>query len=177
MLKAAQTARLRKAEPRDAAALAELAARLFKQAFGAQNTDEDMRAYLADAFSPEIQHAELSDPERVVWIAEDSLGAAVGYVMLERGGTAAGVVGERPAELQRIYADRDWHGRGVGAALVAACFDQARAWSCDVLWLAVWEANARAIRFYEKSGFRAVGRKTFLLGSDVQFDLVMARAL
>jgi ribosomal protein S18 acetylase RimI-like enzyme len=57
------------------------------------------------------------------------------------------------------------------------CIAQARAWECDVIWLAVWEKNPRAIAFYEKKGFRKVGRQTFQLGSDIQHDHVMARNL
>jgi ribosomal protein S18 acetylase RimI-like enzyme len=60
---------------------------------------------------------------------------------------------------------------------MSACVDQARAWGCDVLWLAVWERNPRAIAFYEKSGFDQVGRTTFKLGNDLQFDHVMAKPL
>ena len=157
--------------------LAKLAARLFEQAFGPDNDPEDMRMYLAGAFSEEAQRKELSDLERRVWIAEDPDGVAIGYAMLRRGGTAPGVEGTQTAEIQRFYADRTWHGRGLGGALMQACVDQARAWTCDVLWLAVWEKNPRAIAFYEKTGLRTVGRQTFMLGRDVQHDLVMARAL
>ena len=35
--------------------------------------------------------------------------------------------------------------------------------------------NARAIRFYEKSGFRKVGTKSFRLGNTVEHDFVMER--
>jgi len=83
----------------------------------------------------------------------------------------------RSAEIQRIYADRAWHGRGVGETLMRACIDQAREWQCDVIWLGVWERNPRAIAFYEKTGFQRVGRQMFVLGRDVQFDLVMSRRL
>jgi len=82
-----------------------------------------------------------------------------------------------PAELQRIYVDREWHGRGVGDALLQACFSQTRAWHCDVVWLGVWERNPRATAFYERHGFRRVGRQVFLLGRDEQFDNVMARSV
>ena len=39
------------------------------------------------------------------------------------------------------------------------------------------ERNPRAISFYEKGGFRTVGSHTFLLGTDEQRDIVMARPL
>lgn len=157
--------------------LAELAARLFEETFGAANTPDDMRMYLAEAFSPKAQSDELADPARIVWIAEDHDGTPIGYAMLRRGGTAPGVDAVASAEVQRIYVDRAWHGRGAAAALMRACADHAREWAADVLWLAVWERNPRAIAFYEKTGFRVVGRQTFVLGRDVQFDLVMSKTL
>jgi ribosomal protein S18 acetylase RimI-like enzyme len=43
------------------------------------------------------------------------------------------------------------------------------------VWLGVNQENSRAIRFYEKSGFRKVGTKTFLLGSRIEHDFVMER--
>src|SRR5215213_6024157 len=105
---------VRRAVPDDAPALAELAARLFEQAFGAANEPENMRMYVSSAFSTDTQAAELADASRATWIAYDNEGRAVGYAMLRRGSRAPGVTGENTAELQRIYADRSWHGRGVG---------------------------------------------------------------
>jgi ribosomal protein S18 acetylase RimI-like enzyme len=177
MTEGSDTTHLRRATTADAKLLAELAARLFEDTFGPDNDPEDMREYLAGAFSEDRQRAELADGSRVVWIALDSSGRAIGYVALRLDARTNGVVAERPAEVQRIYADRSWHGRGLGGALMAACVQQARAWGCDVLWLAVWERNPRAIAFYEKTGFRKVGRQTFVLGRDVQHDDVMALSL
>ncbi|NLA43929.1 GNAT family N-acetyltransferase, partial [Candidatus Saccharibacteria bacterium] len=37
----------------------------------------------------------------------------------------------------------------------------------------VWEHNDKAIRFYEKLGFRPFGEHLFMLGSDPQTDLLM----
>jgi ribosomal protein S18 acetylase RimI-like enzyme len=45
------------------------------------------------------------------------------------------------------------------------------------MWLGVNSQNARAIRFYEKSGFRKVGTKSFQLGGTVEHDFVMERPL
>ena len=168
---------LRRATEADATLLAELAARLFEDTFGPDNDPEDMRDYLAGAFSEEHQRAELADDTRLVWIALDASGRAIGYAAMRRDTRTHGVIAERPAEVQRIYADHAWHGRGIGRALMAACVEQARTWGCDVLWLAVWERNPRAIAFYEKTGFRKVGRQIFVLGRDVQHDDVMALSL
>lgn len=169
--------RLRIATVDDAEMLARLAASLFEQTFGAMNTPQDMTMYLARTFSPELQAAELADDACRVWIAEDGAGLPIGYAMLWRDSEIPSVDARHSAEIQRIYADREFHGRGVGDALMQACIDQAHAWKCDALWLAVWQRNPRAIAFYEKKGFRRVGVTTFQLGSDLQHDYVMARNL
>ena len=54
---------------------------------------------------------------------------------------------------------------------------RAREYGCDVLWLAVWEVNDRAIAFYHKCGFRIIGRQGFPIGHEVQTDHVMAKSL
>ena len=58
-----------------------------------------------------------------------------------------------------------------------ACFSRAKETGRDVIWLGVWEFNPRAQRFYEKNGFRLVGKHTFLLGSDPQTDLLMQKKI
>jgi ribosomal protein S18 acetylase RimI-like enzyme len=168
---------IRQATIDDAEVLAELGARLFEQTFGPVNTREDMEAYLPSAFSPDIQRAELAEPDRIALIAFDETGMPVGYAMTRRGSRSSGVVSARPVEIQRIYVDRTLHGRGLGDRLMNSCVEQARAWNADLLWLAVWEQNARAIAFYKRSGFAVIGGQDFVLGSDVQHDLVMGRPM
>ena len=166
--------RIRRATIDDALLLSRLGARLFEQTFGAANHPDDMREYLRSAFSVDVQHNVLADADVAGFIAEDAGHAAIGYALMKRGSRADGVTGTKPVEVQRIYADHAWHGRGVGALLMNVCIEQSHAWHGDELWLAVWEKNPRAIAFYEKTGFRVVGRTTFQLGRDVQQDLVMS---
>ena len=172
-----RTARLRRAGADDARLLAQLGARLFEQAFAGANDAENIRLYLAGAFSVEQQGAELADGDRATWIAEDAGKAAIGYVTLRNRSPAKGTSAVAPAEVQRLYVDRAWHGQHVGKALMEACTAQAKAWHCDVIWLAVWEENARAIAFYGKMGFAEVGAQTFMLGRDAQRDVVMAKGV
>jgi ribosomal protein S18 acetylase RimI-like enzyme len=160
----------------DAEQLSTAAARMFEDTFGPANTAEDMANYLAESFTTEKQRAELADPERATFIL-DANGTIAGYATMHRGARSNGVTGERPAEIQRIYVDRAYQGKGFAQNLMTACIAHARHWKCDELWLAVWEHNPRAIRFYEKNDFRQVGMKDFQLGSDLQHDLVMARNL
>lgn len=168
---------IRPATVSDAATLSDFGAAMFEQAFGAMNTLENMREYLTSAFYPEKQRAELADASRATFFAVDSEGAPIGYAMIRHDSTGPGVVAKSPVELQRIYVDKTWHRRGVGDALMSKCVEHATGWSCDVLWLGVWQENPRAIAFYQREGFVTVGVQTFLVGQDLQHDFVMARSL
>lgn len=172
---AASRISVRLATPGDAAALAELGARAFSDTFGAGTTRADMTAYLARAFGPELQAAELADPDRTFLIAESD-GTFAGYVQLRRGTPPACIAALRPLEIVRLYADAPWIGRGVGAALMRESLGLAADEGRDTTWLDVWEQNDRAIAFYRRWGFEPVGTAVFALGGDLQNDVVMARS-
>ena len=167
---------IRRADPEDAGLLAELGALTFSETFAADNSPEDMAAYLAASFDLAQQSAELNDPASTFFIAEVG-GLAAGYAQLHAGEPAEGVEGSKPVELVRLYVSREWLGRGVGEALMRACVDEARRAGHETIWLGVWERNGRAQAFYRKWNFRAVGEHVFLLGSDPQTDILMERAL
>jgi len=115
---------VRRATVDDAVVVADVGVRLFAQAFATQNTADNLRAYLASAFSEAQQRRELSDSANVVWLAE--CGARpVGYGHVRLGSPANDVSMERPVELSRIYADREWDGKGLGLRLLTACLDEA----------------------------------------------------
>ncbi|HMG37067.1 MAG TPA: GNAT family N-acetyltransferase [Blastocatellia bacterium] len=167
---------IRRAEADDAELLARIGAETFTQTFAAVNTPEDMREYLASAFSTEIQAAELRNSAATFLIASID-GEAAGYAKLDETVAPDDVAGERPVELVRFYVEARWHGRGVSHSLMKEVVSAAIRAGYDVIWLGVWEMNPRAIAFYKKWGFEVVGKKSFKLGADVQTDLVMTRAL
>ena len=168
--------RTRIASPGDSILLAELGRRTFSDTFARDNTPEDMAAYLAASFSPQAQAVELADPRTTFLIAEAD-GVPVGYARLRLEEPPAAITGRHPVEIVRFYSVIEWIGRGVGAALMSACFRLAAEKGCDTIWLDVWERNTRAIAFYRKWGFAVVGAQTFQLGSDLQHDLLMQRSV
>jgi GNAT superfamily N-acetyltransferase len=160
----------------DAAALAELAARTFRDAFGADNRPEDMALHMALSYGPSQQQAELADPRLVTLLVEVD-GQLAGYAQLRSGLAPACVTGERPIELWRFYVDRAWHGQGVAQALMERVDAEAVQRGAHTLWLGVWERNPRARAYYHKTGFVDFGSHVFMVGTDGQTDRIMARAL
>ena len=167
-------ATIRVATAEDAERLSELAARTFRETFAADNTADDLAAYLAATFTPERQRSELEDSRQRVFLLETD-GVAAGYAHLTRSTPDAAVTGESPIELARFYVDSAWHGRGLAQQLMRAVVDEAVRIGARTLWLGVWERNARAIAFYRKHGFVDVGSHPFVLGRDVQTDRIMQR--
>lgn len=167
---------IRRATAGDAAMLADLAARTFRDAFAADNKAEDMDAYMSVAFTPAQLASELSASGNTFFVAEVE-GAPVGYAQLRAGDAPTCVTGPDPVELSRLYVSQAWHGRGAAQALMRALVEEARAAGRRTLWLGVWELNPRAQAFYRKWGFRVVGSHVFVLGTDPQTDLLMERAL
>ena len=165
---------IRTASAADAEALTELGTRTFRETFSGANTPEDMALYLAEHFGGGLQRAELED-EAVLFLLLEAEERAAGYVKLRRG--QANARASRPLEICRFYVDRRWHGKGAALELMGAVDALALRDAHDDVWLAVWEHNARAIRFYEKHGFTRVGEQPFRLGADVQTDWLMARAV
>lgn len=67
-------------------------------------------------------------------------------------------------EIFAIYILKEYYGKGVGKALMDAALSLLDGYSRIAVW--VLEGNVRAIRFYEKCGFKADGRKeTIKLGT------------
>ncbi|QYO66393.1 GNAT family N-acetyltransferase [Leptolyngbya sp. 7M] len=169
---------IRRAHLQDAEVLTQLAYTTFWDAFHEhpKNAPDDLAAYMAKAFSREQIESELADENNIFLLAEIDDEPA-GYARLIFGATEEGITAERPIELNRLYSHQKFLGKGVGQALMDACFARGRGLGCDVMWLGVWEFNPRAQRFYEKNGFRVVGSHVFLLGSDPQTDLLMQREI
>lgn len=156
---------VRRAIPSDAAALAELGARTFVDAFGAQNRPDDVEAYLAKSFGVLQQRREIE--EGLTLLVEDG-GPLIAFAQLRRSDSPFGDV-----ELARFYVESAHHGRGVARELMDAVIAAASHLGGRKMWLSVWERNPRGIRFYEKCGFLDEGTQPFVVGSDVQTDRIM----
>ena len=169
---------IREATLDDAKLLTDLAYTTFWDAFAhhPKNAPDDLNHYMRQAFSLDQTTKELGEEKSIFLIAEIEAEAA-GYAKIIIDNIEPGIAAERPVELNRLYSHQQFLGRGIGQALMDACFERAVAEGRDVMWLGVWEFNPRAQRFYEKNGFRVVGSHVFQLGEDAQTDLLMQKEL
>lgn len=158
----------------DAILLARLGWQTFNETFAAYNKPEDMEAFHETMYSPALQAAELADPATEFVIVEVA-GEAIAYLKLNTGTAPAAILAKNPLQINRLYISKLWMGKGLGDQLMQLSIEKAKQKGHDIVWLTVWEHNERAMRFYQKYGFREVGELEFILGHDVQRDLYMQR--
>ncbi|AQX81265.1 hypothetical protein BWO91_15990 [Plantibacter flavus] len=163
----------------DAATLATLAAATFALACPPGTAQEHIDAFIAEHFTFDRFTGYLADSGRALrLLVDDDDGTAIGYTMLVFGdpvdADVLAAVAHRPtAELSKLYVLPASHGAGGARTLMEATLDDARSREVTSVWLGVNQQNARAIRFYDKSGFTVVGTKTFLVGPERHDDFVM----
>ena len=167
--------KIRRAGPADADRLAEFAARTFHQTFAATNRADDLAAYLAGAFGPTQQLAEIAAPNTQTFLAMGH--DLLAFAQLRNNTPPPCVRTADPIELWRFYVDQAWHGRGLAGRLMRVVLAEAAQAGAGSVWLGVWEHNARAAAFYRKCGFAPVGSHDFQLGTDRQTDEVMVLKL
>lgn len=164
-----------------AAAIADLARQTFALACPADADPADIEQHIAEQLSPERFAESISRPDHAVVCAEDERGP-IAYSVLYDGDRPepeadARLTLEPTVRLSKFYVLEASHGQGVAAQLMSATLDAARAFGARGVWLAVSQENARALRFYRKSGFESVGVRTFMLGTDLRDDFVLERPL
>ena len=163
---------LRKATPADVSQLQDIGRQTFAETFGASNSEENMRTYLAEGFAADKLTAELQEPHSAFYFAEQA-GRVVGYLKVNTGPAQTETQTGNTLEIERIYVLQEFHGQRVGQLLYEQALDLARQAQAECIWLGVWEENPRAIRFYQKNGFEAFDKHVFKLGEDEQTDIMM----
>jgi GNAT superfamily N-acetyltransferase len=137
----------RRADSTDAAGVADLWLRSFTAALPTvrrAHSDDEVRAWFRDVVVPNHE----------TWLAVAD-GAPVGLLVLDGG------------ELEQLYLDPSWRGRGVGNRLV----ELAKRRRPDGLGLWTFQVNGPARRFYERHGFVAVDRTDGLHNEEHEPDI------
>jgi ribosomal protein S18 acetylase RimI-like enzyme len=156
--------------------LQQLSIKTFNETFAGTNTEQNMREYIAQAFSSDRIKTELTNTNSEFYFAESG-SEKLGYLKLNFRSAQTEDRGDDSAEIERIYVLQQYHGEGIGQLLLDAAIKRAEEEKVQSIWLGVWEHNPRAIRFYQKNGFSEFSRHIFKLGDDEQIDLMMSRRI
>ena len=164
----------RDADVGDAEALAYLGAATFMATFAFDHPGQPMIEHLRTEHSAGYYAKALARSDVNIVIGETPLGAPVGYAMLTAPAHPE-LQQDGDVELKRIYLLGLWQGRGNGTALLNQAFAIEHKRGAQRMLLAVYENNDRAVAFYKRAGFAAIGETVFMVGAVPFRDLVYAR--
>ena len=163
---------IRKLDITDLENLQKISITTFRETFEEVNSEEDMQKYLDENLSLERLKNELENQNSEFYFAENN-DEILGYLKLNFKDAQTEKLEENHFEIERIYVLKAFLGQKIGQILFDKAIEIGREKNLEYVWLGVWEENHRAIKFYEKNGFEIFGKHDFVLGEDVQTDLLM----
>lgn len=175
---AADKIAIRLCGPEDAQVLALVGAATFLDAYSGVMPGKSIVEHCRVNHSAEAYAAYFKKAETRIWLAETvAQEGPVGYAMLTSPDLPVKDLTGDDAELKRIYVLTRFHGTGVGKRLMMQALDGARAMRKRRVLLGMHPENKRALAFYERTGFRVIGKRPFQMGFNVYEDLVLACVL
>ncbi|MBV9841816.1 MAG: GNAT family N-acetyltransferase [Sphingomonadaceae bacterium] len=172
-------AAIRRAGPADAETLAALKLATFRETFvegfGIPYPPDDLAVFVAESYAADRVAAELADPERATWVAEDAAGRLLGYAQVGPCKLPHDDIGSGDGELYQLYTLREAQGLGLGRTLLNVALDHLAAKRPGRVWLGVWSGNLFAQRIYERRGFARVGGYGFPVGSWTDEEFIYRR--
>jgi diamine N-acetyltransferase len=147
----------------DASRLAVLATQVWLHTYATDGIARDIAEYVLRELTPEKYSALLNDPASHVVVAEQHENL-VGLAVV-RFGVPCPAGGNSAAELQTLYVQEHFVGRGIGKMLLQTAESKGRQDLNTALWLTVNAKNTEAIAFYARQGYAKVGTTFFVLGA------------
>ncbi len=153
--------------------LLDIGYKTFYDAFGPPvNTEENIQSYLKDKFTLDQITNELLNPYSEFFFAQLDK-QIVGYVKVNSKDAQTESLGKNSIEIERIYVVQEYQGKNIGQILFDKSLQIAKKKNADFIWLGVWDQNPGAIRFYQRNGFKIFDKHQFVLGTEVQTDVMM----
>ncbi|WP_025663615.1 GNAT family N-acetyltransferase [Aquimarina megaterium] len=160
-------------QPEDNRKLLDIGRQTFYDAFGPpHNTEENINGYLNEKFTLDNITQELQNPNSKFYFATINNDIA-GYIKINFSNAQTEPVEGNTLEIERIYVVKEHQGKKIGQLLFQKILQIAKEKSIEFIWLGVWEKNPGAIKFYKRNGFKIFDTHRFMLGTDLQTDMMM----
>ncbi|MBS7846403.1 GNAT family N-acetyltransferase [Pseudomonas fluorescens] len=132
------------------------------------------------AFAPESIAQLIAEPRTALIVAEVN-NHLVGFAQIQLEAGHAMIDAANVAELQRLYIQERFTGRGIGNQLLHAAEQRAASAGAALLWATVWATvwagNARALGFYPRRGYAVLGAPTYTFQGETHENRLFGKAL
>lgn len=162
-----------RADVSHAAMIATIGKKSFRNAFEHLfKNREELFDYLEHTYNPVKLVRSIRKENNIYFIAWHD-GEPVGFVKVKKHSLNEHIESPVQMELQKLYVLPEHQRCGAGTALLREVQQLAQALGPDYIWLDTHIQNERAIRLYEKHGFKKVGKHHFTIGSQTFYYHVM----
>lgn len=159
--------------PEDLAALSDLAKKIYSETFGHSLTASDLALQLEKTRSEACFRSAMDSDTILIAVDE---GVLAGYVHICDVKLSIQTATEEDGQINALYVDSAFQGRGVGKMLMDAALKHPRLQAAENIYLDVWEENVRALEFYKRHGFEISGTCDVIIDNRIiGNDLVMVR--
>lgn len=144
---------------KDSALIAKIGAQSFIESHGKSASEHDIANYVAGKFSLAQLESEFSEPNAIFKLAKYN-NEVVGYSKLVLNCPNPTIAEQHVCKMERLYILESALDKKIGQPLFDVNLQLAKSHQQKGMWLYVWTGNPRAIRFYEKQGFK-IAAETF----------------
>ncbi|MPR05034.1 GNAT family N-acetyltransferase [Pseudomonas sp. MAFF 212408] len=141
---------------------------------------EGIRSAIANealqAFAPATIARLLAEPGIAMLVAQAN-GHLVGFAQIKLRADHAMIPTPAVAELQRLYLQGRFTGLGIGYQLLQAAEHCAARDGASMLWATVWVGNQRALAFYPRCGYAALGSPTYSFQGETHENRLFGKSL
>ena len=142
---------IRDAAEADCMSLTALSIQVWLHAYATEGVSDDLAREVLSTFTPGYFRDIIADPAYRLFVEADGENL-LGYVLLDLESPCA-EKNYGGVEVDTLYVQEHFHGRGIGRALLDRAIGSAGA----RLWLTAWAGNAQALGFYRAYGFIDIG--------------------
>jgi ribosomal protein S18 acetylase RimI-like enzyme len=145
--------------------LSEIGKKTFMESHGHCADPKDVQDYIDSHFNKSVLVKELenSDIRFRKILVENQL---AGYSKLILNSSHTFNLTNPIAKFERLYLLKEFYGLGLGKKLLKHNIKIAKEHNQKGLWLFVWVENLRAFKFYQKNGFKVIGKHDFKISDN-----------
>lgn len=144
----------------DAVLLSEIGKTTFVESHGHSASEKDIQNYVSSKFSISAFENELKKSKNhyyIMYFGEQP----IGYSKIRFNAKNSNIIIKNVTKLERLYVLQKYHNLKLGLELFNFNITLSKQENQSGMWLYTWINNHKAIRFYNKVGFKVVGKHEF----------------
>lgn len=165
---------IRKVELGDVENLTVLKQQVWIATYAVEGIRTELSSYVLSVFTVANQRKLLLDNNVVLFVAEIN-SHIVGCVEVKL--YSGDAIAEGLPEITVLYVLERFCGRGVGQKLLETAFNLLREKGYTSTWLSVLHTNKKALKFYDKNGFKDIGKIYFEMDGNKYENRVLLCAI